>query len=365
MVAQWNSEGSTALDWRPVASVAVLVLVLLLGSTLPLPGLDPVALQNYLQASPDGSGRVSVLALGLGPLLSVLLVFETLKLFSPAFSRRIARSPGSRAKTALAIRGAMLLVAALQGLGIHAALAEMGFVENDPLAKLAVVASLVAGVGVLAFAAEQVRLPLLADAGFWAIISLPWVESIVATFLELMEYARIGAIGPEAVVVAAACLAAAVASIVFATTSLRKRVREAGGSMLRWSPILVWPPLLAGAVANILAGLAYEFAVTRIEPTVALYSVLWTILFALILPVVVFLYARSIAKTFEEPDWPGRRATLALLALTQIGVCAGLLMASDQFAVALNGSALITLVVFLWALGQAVFANRDAGRTGL
>lgn len=192
--------------------LALVGTVLSVGARIPLPNVDPLAAAGYLEGFPGGAARVSVLALGILPLLSVLLFCETFKLVLPGVAAQGVASPrGSRA-VRVAIMAATLVLAAMQAAGINQALVQSGMAVDNGLSALATVASLVAGVAVLIAVAERIRLPDLPQAGFWLVLSLPWCVGLGTAFADLVGLTSLGVVGVPTIGLALGSVAGAIAA---------------------------------------------------------------------------------------------------------------------------------------------------------
>lgn len=349
-------ETEARFNWRLPITVAIAAFVYLLGGSIPIPGLDPDALGRCMESSPGCLQRVSILALGLLPLLYILMPFEMLKLVFPHLAGRVANYPSARRWAATVIVALSLLFAASYGIDVYTALMASGFFGDDTLSMVIAVTSLVAGVATLMFLARTIRLPGIALGGFWLILSLSFSADFFAGFSGVLELARSGVVSVTTVAVSLGLVCAAVALVVFAATALVDRVTKAGGDAAYWSPILVWPPFIGGSLANLAAGIFHDFTQNQSNPLLWHFTIAWVAAFVLILPLVVFLYARSIRLIYpQQPEWSGRTAILSLIALVQVVICVGFILAPEFFPIFLGqGSALIALVVVLWALWRAV-----------
>jgi hypothetical protein len=330
-------------NWRLPITAALAAFIFLVGGRIPIPG--PGCLQ-----------RLSIFALGLLPLFYVLILYEILKLAVPRLAALSVNGSTSRRWVGTVIAALALFFAAAQGFDVYRALAMSGFPGEDTLSTVVAVTTFVAGVALLLFLAEMIRLPGLALGGFWLVLSLSFSANFFAGFANLFELARSGAIDVTTLAVALGMVVAAVLLIVFAGTALSDRVAAAGGKPVLWSPILIWPPFIAGSLADLTAGIAYEFVRDETNPVLWHFTAVWIPAFVGILPLVVVLYARSIRRAFpQEQDWNGKRAVLGLIALAQIAICIGFLLAPEFFPIFLGpGSTLIAVVIVFWALWRVV-----------
>ncbi|MBP0616024.1 hypothetical protein J6595_10555 [Jiella sp. KSK16Y-1] len=324
-----------------------------------MPYLDALAFARHLEATQGGSARLSVFALGLAPFISALTGLELLKLAVPRFAAWIAREPKAYRAAMLVVAAFALVSAAMQGTGISVALAAMGLVAEDTLSQVAVTVTLLAGVAVLILVSQSIRLQRLPIGGVWLVIALPAAGSIVAEFGQLLELLRIGAVDTPLVAAAFALSLSAITAIVFLATALEKCVRAAGGDPFHWTPILVWPPLIAGSIANFIVSLVFEFM--PIAPTLSFFDhdTLWSLAFSLLVPIIVYLYARAITRSVPgAATWFGKRSVLTFVSLAQISICVGPFLASNLLSPLPINSTLIVIVVAFWAISRQFLAPR-------
>jgi preprotein translocase subunit SecY len=360
-----RSESARSISWRPLVVVLLALAAYTLGGWIPLPGLDPAAVEAQTVASPGLQSRLSIMALGILPLFGMMILFEIAKLIVPPLASWQARSPRAAGWIAFVIGALALGTAATQGFGVTEALSVMGLQSPEtPMFRLVAVASLIGGVAVAIFLADRIRLPDLALAGLWALFALPSIPSLVRSLFGVVDYARVGAVDAGSVGIAFALLLAVVVAIVFLANALRDRVVDAGGAPIAWSPLLLWPPVVAGHLAGLVAGLVQVFV---LEPgfetigggtTTSLETFRWVYVAGVVVlvPVVIVVYARMIARLHPaSAQWTGKRAVLTGLALVQIAVMVGVEFQPWPI-LPIGGAALVALVVVLWAL---VCAMRD------
>ncbi len=79
---------SATLLWQSVVPVTAAVIVVLVASQIPLPGIDTSVLAEQAIYSPNGAlARFSIFALGIMPLFTVLAHVEIAKLVFPSLAR--------------------------------------------------------------------------------------------------------------------------------------------------------------------------------------------------------------------------------------------------------------------------------------
>lgn len=137
------------IDGRPAAepafhrpSVLTFVLVALvfaIGNHILIPGLDLDALAPQIEAGGPGVlARLSILALGVMPLFTVLILLEFIRLIMPKAARWQDGKGADGMR--ITIAALTLLLAALQGIGIATAIAETGLVRAEAQGLFGIVA---------------------------------------------------------------------------------------------------------------------------------------------------------------------------------------------------------------------------------
>lgn len=218
-----------------VGALAGALAVFALGSALPLPGLDP----DFIALAPRAMARLNVLALGVTPLVSSVLILEIARLIAPQLARWAARSGNAqtfdRAAWVLA-----LALAASQGLLLSQAIEGI----NGPVAKpgaeftLGVVATTVGATAVLGALALFVTRVGAGD-GLLILFAAPMLAGMAGLAGTAFALARDG---EGEAPFAFAAVAAAAAVLVWSALASRRSARGAlgfGGGALDPLPALV------------------------------------------------------------------------------------------------------------------------------
>ncbi|WP_417309598.1 hypothetical protein [Devosia sp.] len=341
VAASWN--------WSVIAKIALVCLIVIAGQSIPIPGLEPEAVAACVAVSPDCRQGLSILALGPGPLISVLVLFQLAKLAIPGVARHFQTNTRALLWADIVIAAATLFLAAMQGLELFRSFFAMGLVSNDLSSLLVTVGSLVAGVAVLIFLSRSVEVPNLELGGFWLVLTIYWAPGVGGSVTALLGAGQLGAVSVPAIALFLGLLLAAVAATVFTATALRRRVTASGQNMVRWSPLLVWPPLIAGHIADFIAGLVYSIVPLNVPWQLDL---VWMPPFILLLLVTIVLYARLVVRSGpDQSGFKAGRAVLAAIALVQIAICVGLALAAADIPFAnVNGEVVIVTVIVLWSV---------------
>ncbi len=137
--------------------IAMLVIFRLVAS-IPLPGIDVLALKNFLQQNPllglvslfSGGGlkRFSILALGIAPYITSSIILQLLTMIVPALERLSKEGEYGRGKITQYTRYLTVPLAAIQGYGVIALLRQSSqqiFSHTDALAIAIMIVVLTAG----------------------------------------------------------------------------------------------------------------------------------------------------------------------------------------------------------------------------
>jgi preprotein translocase subunit SecY len=182
------------------------LLVYRLGSHIPVPGIDPVALQKLFKDQQGGilslfnmfSGgalsRFSIFALGIMPYISASIVFQLFQYVIPHFQQLQKEGESGRRRITQYTRYATLILATFQSLGIAIALESQSGLVLDPgfTFRMSAIVSLTAGTIFLMWLGEQIT-----ERGLGNGISIIIFAGIAAGFPSavagLLELVRTGA----------------------------------------------------------------------------------------------------------------------------------------------------------------------------
>jgi preprotein translocase subunit SecY len=146
------------------------LLVYRVGSHIPVPGIDPVALQKLFKDQQGGilslfnmfSGgalsRFSIFALGIMPYISASIVFQLFQYVIPHFQQLQKEGESGRRRITQYTRYATLILATFQSLGIALALESQSGLVLDPgfTFRMSAIVSLTAGTIFLMWLGEQI-----------------------------------------------------------------------------------------------------------------------------------------------------------------------------------------------------------------
>jgi preprotein translocase subunit SecY len=220
---------------RRLAFTAVVLIIYRFGTLIPLPGIDPLGLSQF-----DSTvvGRISILALGITPLVTVLILAELVKILAPRCQRWEHADPRNHDKLNRIVLLLALLAAAAQALGLAVALEGVAGLVSTPGSsfKLVCAATLVAGTALVIWLADQVTRHGLGS-GVWLLFVAPILVDLPHQLAGLMVLQRQGALSGMELLVCGLLVVLAIATVV--------AVVRAGGSTLEVAATCLWAVLLA------------------------------------------------------------------------------------------------------------------------
>lgn len=258
---------------RRLGITAALLIVYRLGTFTPLPGIDPEALSRLGGVAE----RISIFALGITPLITVLILAELLKVVAPGIRRWEQAAPRNRDKLNSIVVGLSLLAAAAQASGLALALEDVKDLVSEPGTpfRLTTIATLVGGSAIVIWLANQITRHGIGS-GVWLLFVTPWLSDLIPHYAALAAWQREVGTFLTYLTVATAVVALVLAVIV--------KLLQAGGgapatiSTALWAVLLgnaTWPwvivalsPIIGGSAVHtgdlvavlILAGLVALFA---------------------------------------------------------------------------------------------------------
>ena len=225
-----------ASDLRNRIIFTVLLLcVYRFGTYVPLPGIDPEALQSLMETKQRGllgmfnifSGgavsRMAIFALGIMPYISSSIIIQLLTGVSETFKNLKNQGEIGRKKITQYTRYGTVLLAAVQGYGVSVGLENSGTVVADPgfYFKLTTVITLVAGTIFLMWLGEQITQRGIGN-GISLIIFSGIVAEIPRALASTFELGRTGALSATTILFLFALVISTVMFIVFIERAIRK-----------------------------------------------------------------------------------------------------------------------------------------------
>ena len=225
-----------ASDLRSRIIFTILVLcVYRFGTYVPLPSIDPEALQSLMQSKQRGllgmfnifSGgavsRMAIFALGIMPYISSSIIIQLLTGVSETFKNLKNQGEIGRKKITQYTRYGTVLLATVQGYGVSVGLENSGNVVIDPgaLYRFTTVITLVAGTIFLMWLGEQITQRGIGN-GISLIIFAGIVAEIPRALATTFELGRTGALSATTILLIFLLVILTVAFIVFIERSVRK-----------------------------------------------------------------------------------------------------------------------------------------------
>ncbi len=364
------------LDAKRIAVTLGALIVYRLGLLIPVPGIDADALaaidaqQTFLGF--DALSRVSVFALGIGPLFSMLILAQVLKLAAPGLDAWTRDDPGFSNGFSRGLAATALALAAFQGYGIALALEAMTGVGGASLVpepgsafRTGVIISLVAGTAATIWLAGLITRHGFGS-GFWILLLAPEVASLIGFPGAVLEFQRIGQVSAIQILLLGTCVLASIAALVALTRMLTAEMSKDDAAFRRpqrfIAEAVLWPPLVALVFSGYVAGVFAAFKAWRGvgEPGPALFAFATPshlLLVAVLIAFLTFAFTHVLrqypltARTMAAPasdDWI-RWAALCALATTAIVVAMELFL-KDAFPTFLEGGWLIAIVLTCLAI---------------
>ena len=241
---------------------------------IPLPGIDPVALEQFFQQSAGGvldmfnmfSGgaleRMSIVALNIMPYISASIIMQLLTSMSPSLAELKKEGELGRKKINQYTRYGTVLLTAVQGYGLAATLEGQGLVIDPGMFfRLSTVITLVGGTMFLMWLGEQITARGVGN-GISLIIYAGIVALLPSGIGQALSLGEQGALSPGGIVLILVGAVALIFAIVFVERGQRRIVvqypkRQQGNRMfqgdsshlpLKLNTAGVIPPIFASSL---------------------------------------------------------------------------------------------------------------------
>ncbi|MCW9042092.1 MAG: preprotein translocase subunit SecY [Pseudopelagicola sp.] len=230
----WAALGkATDLRNRILFTLGLLV-VYRLGTFIPVPGIDGVALREFMEGAAQGIGgilsmftggalgRMGIFALGIMPYISASIIVQLLTSMVPALEQLKKEGEQGRKKINQYTRYGTVLLATLQSYGLAVSL-EAGDLAHDPgmFFRIACMITLVGGTMFLMWLGEQITNRGIGN-GISLIIFVGIIAEVPAALAQFLSQGRSGAISPAVIVGVIVMVIAVIAFVVFMERALRK-----------------------------------------------------------------------------------------------------------------------------------------------
>lgn len=373
----WNSpfwKGSAPL--RIAVTIAALA-VHSLGLQIPAFHISTASLTfgdaGGLQSWPELISRLSYFAVGITPVISILIIAEVFKL---AFSdvRDWSQDAASRATFNRVVVVLSLLLAAFQGYGISVALEQANaamqyaaqplLLETGPQVRAAYIVSAVAATALSIWLADQITRHGLGS-GIWYLYLIGPVIGLASMPTDLGALVQVGALVPSSVILTAIMLLASAAAVVTLTRLWLQlaETTDARPSSVRPDAIalsiMVWPPLLAGSCSGLLY---WPLSLGMTDAGANSGSLASILTLTVLTGLLIWLFTALMVRTFPALKTRDQTRTRMLAGLTVL-LSSGLAVAFEVLLsylgvpVSLNAPTWIAIVALM-----AVLLPRDISR---
>lgn len=211
------------------------LIVYRLGTFIPLPGIDPVALADVFSQQSTGIlgmfdmfsggalGRMTIFALNIMPYITASIIMQLMTAVVPSLETLKKDGEAGRKQINQYTRYLTVLLATVQGYGIATALEAAGGVVTEPgmFFRLTTVVTLVGGTLFLMWLGEQITARGVGN-GISLIIFSGIIAEVPGALVGTLELGRTGALSALLIVAVFVMAVAVIAFIVFIERSLRK-----------------------------------------------------------------------------------------------------------------------------------------------
>jgi len=270
----WSSLGqATGLRNRILFTLGLLI-VYRLGTFIPVPGIDGVALQEFMEQAGQGIGgmvsmftggalgRMGIFALGIMPYISASIIVQLLAAMVPALEQLKKEGEQGRKKLNQYTRYGTVALATVQSYGLAVSL-EAGDLATDPglYFRLSCMITLVGGTMFLMWLGEQITARGVGN-GISLIIFVGIIAELPSSLAQFLASGRSGALSPAVIIGVILMVIITITFVVFMERALRKihiqyprrqvgmKVYDGGSSLLpvKVNPASVIPAIFASSL---------------------------------------------------------------------------------------------------------------------
>ncbi|WP_368188233.1 preprotein translocase subunit SecY [Aestuariibius sp. HNIBRBA575] len=331
----WSALGkATELRQRILFTLGLLI-VYRLGTFVPVPGIDPDALRNFMEDAAAGIGgilsmftggalsRMGIFALGIMPYISASIIMQLLGSMWEPLKQLKKEGEQGRKKLNQYTRYATVVLATGQAVAMASSLQAGGLVSNPGSFFMAsCIITLVGGTMFLMWLGEQITARGIGN-GISLIIFVGIIAEVPAAMAQFLSQGQSGAISPAATIGVILMVIGTLAFVVFMERSLRKihiqyprrqvgmKVYDGGSSHLpiKVNPAGVIPAIFASALLLLPTTLATfsSGSTSPIMSTILAYfgpgQPLYLIFFSAMIIFFTYFYTKEVAfKTDEVAD---------------------------------------------------------------
>jgi len=230
----WGAFGkATELRQRILFTIGLLI-VYRLGTYIPVPGIDGVALREFMEQAASGIGgilsmftggalsRMGIFALGIMPYISASIIIQLLTAMVPKLEQLKKEGEQGRKKINQYTRYGTVALATFQGYGLAVSLQAGDLALNPGFEFIAsTMITLVGGTMFLMWLGEQITARGIGN-GISLIIFVGIIAEVPAALAQFLSQGRSGAISPAVIVGVLIMVVVVIAFVVFMERALRK-----------------------------------------------------------------------------------------------------------------------------------------------
>ena len=230
----WGALGKATDLRNRILFTLGLLIVYRLGTFIPVPGIDGVALQEFMEQAQQGIGgiltmftggalgRMGIFALGIMPYISASIIVQLLTSMVPQLEQLKKEGEQGRKKINQYTRYGTVLLALFQGYGLAVSL-EAGSLVTDPgwYFRASCVITLVGGTMFLMWLGEQITARGVGN-GISLIIYVGIIAEIPSALAQFFAQGRSGVLSPAIIVGVIVMVVAVIMFVVFMERALRK-----------------------------------------------------------------------------------------------------------------------------------------------
>jgi preprotein translocase subunit SecY len=230
----WSAFGkATELRQRILFTIGLLIIYRL-GTFIPVPGIDGIALQQFMEDAQAGIGgilsmftggalsRMAIFTLGIMPYISASIVMQLLGAMWEPLKNLKKEGEAGRRKLNQYTRYGTVVLATVQAYGLAVSL-EAGGLASDPgfFFRASCVITIVGGTMFLMWLGEQITARGIGN-GISLIIFVGIIAEIPAALAQFLSQGRSGAISPLVIIGILLMVVAVLTFVVFMERALRK-----------------------------------------------------------------------------------------------------------------------------------------------
>jgi preprotein translocase subunit SecY len=291
----WSAFGKAKELQSRIFFALGLLIVYRIGTYIPVPGIDSIALERFVEQNQSGVGgilnmfsggaigRMAIFALGIMPYISASIIIQLMTAMVPQLEQLKKEGEQGRKKINQYTRYGTVLLATFQAYGLSKGLEASGL-ATDPgfiTFQLPAVVTLVGGTMFLMWLGEQITSRGIGN-GISLIIFVGIVASLPAALVNFFELGRTGTLHGGVILGVMVMVVAVIGFIVFMERALRKvhiqypkrqvGMKVYGGESshlpIKINPAGVIPPIFASALL-LLPTTISTFSGTQTSPIMA------------------------------------------------------------------------------------------------